>query len=138
MLTALSAGGDHMIRPMPLVQRTVLALLTPLLEKNVLKTASLDVPMVFSMSRVVVLAFAVAMLRQLWRAGIAGWPDATLAIAIVLALPIVGALERCAPEQVVGLTRTLLNRFGVGAARELASVYSASREPTKYDDHVED
>ena len=41
-----------------------MALITPLLEKNVLKTASLDVPIVFSMSRVVVLAFAVAMLRQ--------------------------------------------------------------------------
>lgn len=77
-----------MIRPVPFVQRATLALLTPLLEKNVLKTASLDVPMVFSMSRVIVLSFAVAMLRQVWKAGIAGWPDATLAIATVLALPI--------------------------------------------------
>ncbi len=127
-----------MSRYVPMLRRAALALLTPLLEKNVLKTASLDVPMVFSMSRVVVLSFAVAMLRQLWKAGIAGWPDATLAIAIVLALPIVGALERCAPEQVVGLTRTLLNRFGVGAARGLASVYAASREPSRFDDHLED
>ena len=127
-----------MSRRFPMLRRAALALLTPLLEKNVLKTASLDVPMVFSMSRVVVLSFAVAMLRQLWKAGIAGWPDATLAIAIVLALPIVGALERCAPEQVVGLTRTLLNRFGVGAARELASVYASAREPSKFDDHLED
>ncbi len=127
-----------MIRPVPFVQRAILALLTPLLEKNVLKTASLDVPMVFSMSRVIVLSFAIAMLRQVWKAGIAGWPDATLAIAIVLALPIVGALERCAPEQVVGLTKTLLNRFGAGAVRELANVYAPSREPSKFDDHVED
>ena len=61
------------------------AALTPLLEKNVVKTIGLDVPVVFSMSRVIVLAFAVGMLRQLWRAGVAGWPEATLAIAIVLA-----------------------------------------------------
>src|SRR5665213_3004173 len=107
----------------PSLRRAALALLTPLLEKNVLKTASLDVPMVFSMSRVIVLSFAVAMLRQVWSSGIAGWPDATLAIAIVLALPIVSALERCAPEQVVGLTRTLLNRFGIGAERVIANVY---------------
>ncbi|MDB4913056.1 MAG: hypothetical protein JWM95_700 [Gemmatimonadetes bacterium] len=127
-----------MTRPGSFAQRAALALLTPLLEKNVLKTASLDVPMVFSMSRVIVLAFATAMVRQVWHAGVAGWPDATLAMAIVLALPIVGALERCSPEQVVGLTKTLLNRFGIGAARELASVYSASREPLKLDDHVED
>ena len=127
-----------MIRPVPFVQRATLALLTPLLEKNVLKTASLDVPMVFSMSRVIVLAFAVAMLRQVWKAGIAGWPAATLAIAIVLALPIVGALERCPPQQVVGLAKTLLNRFGVGAERQLANVYAASREPSKFDDHQED
>ena len=115
-----------------------MALITPLLEKNVLKTASLDVPIVFSMSRVVVLAFAVAMLRQVWIAGIVGWPEATLAISVVLALPVVGALERCAPDQVVDLTRTLLNRFGVGDARTPESVYAVTTEPSKFDDHRED
>ena len=124
-------------RMMPFA-RIAMALITPLLEKNVLKTASLDVPIVFSMSRVVVLAFAVAMLRQVWTAGIAGWPDATLAISIVLALPVVGALERCAPEQVVDLTRTLLNRFGVGDARTLGNVYAVTTQPSKFDDHRED
>ena len=123
---------------MPFATRIAMALITPLLEKNVLKTASLDVPIVFSMSRVVVLAFAVAMLRQVWTAGIAGWPDATLAISIVLALPVVGALERCAPEQVVDLTRTLLNRFGVGDARKLGNVYAVTTQPSKFDDHRED
>ena len=125
-------------RMMPFAKRIAMALITPLLEKNVLKTASLDVPIVFSMSRVVVLAFAVAMLRQVWTAGITGWPDATLAISIVLALPVVGALERCAPEQLVDLTRTLLNRFGVGDARTLASVYAVTTQPSKFDDRRED
>ena len=42
----------------------VLAILSPLLEKNPLKTFMLDVPVVFSMSRLIVLAFAVALYRS--------------------------------------------------------------------------
>jgi peptidoglycan/LPS O-acetylase OafA/YrhL len=119
----------------------VLAALTPLLEKNVLKTFALDVPVVFSMSRLIVLAFAVGMLRQLWRAGIAGWPEATLAMAIVLALPMLAALERARPVDVLALAKALVNRFGTGAVRSVGSVYRAPRgggEPSKYDDHRDD
>jgi hypothetical protein len=89
--------------------KVTLAALTPLLEKNVLKTLPLDLPVVFSMSRVIVLAFAVAVLRQIWRSGISGWPDATLAIAVVLALPLLGALERAKPADVVELAKALLS-----------------------------
>ena len=116
----------------------LLAALTPLLEKNVLKTFALDVPVVFSMSRLIVLAFAVGMLRQLWRAGIAGWPEATLAMAIVLALPMLAALERARPVDVLALAKALVNRFGTGAVRSVGSVYRAPREPSKYDDHRDD
>ena len=88
------------------------------------------------MSRLVVLAFAFAMLRQIWHAGIAGWPEATLAIAVVLALPLVSALEQVAPDQVVSLGKTLLSRFGVGAARREGSIYTSDvREPMKFDEH---
>jgi hypothetical protein len=120
--------------------RTIaLAALTPLLEKNVVKALTWDVPMVFSMSRLIVLAFAVGMLRQIWRAGVAGWPDATLAIAIVLALPTLGALDRMQPTQVAELAKTLLDRFGVGGVRGIASVYAEhAQEPSKYDDHRDD
>jgi len=110
--------------------RTIaLAALTPLLEKNVSKTLALDVPAVFSMSRVIVLAFAVGVLRQIWRAGVAGWPDATLAIAIVLALPILGALDRAQPDQVIDFAKTLIGRFGIG---------NTGQEPSKLDDHRSD
>ncbi len=109
--------------------RVMLAAITPLLEKNVIKTLSLDVPLVFSMSRLVVLAFATGMMRQLWKGGIAGWPEAMLAIAIVLALPLLGALERVPPDTVVDLAKVLIGRFGTGAVREAASAYSA-------DDHA--
>jgi hypothetical protein len=117
------------------IRAVSLAIVTPLLEKNVLKTISLDVPVVFSMSRVVVLGFAVGMLRQIWYAGVAGWPEATLAIAIVLALPLLGALERIAPKQVVALTKTLAGQFGVGGVRGVGIVHQAElREPGRHDD----
>ena len=87
--------------------------------------ARMDIPVVFSMSRVIVLAFAIAMFRQIWRAGIAGWPDATLAIAIVLALPMLGALERVKPADALEFAKSLISRFGVGGVRpERASVYA--------------
>ena len=114
----------------------LIAVVTPLLEKNPAKTVAFRLPLVFSMARLIVLAFAVGMLRQIWYAGVAAWPDATLAIAIVVALPILGALDKVSPSQVVDLGKALLDRFGVGAVRDFASVYS--REPSKFDDHRSD
>jgi hypothetical protein len=116
--------------PLRWLRTAGLAALTPLLEKNVIKTLAVDVPLVFSMGRVIVLAFALCMLRQIWRAGIAGWPEATLSIAIVLALPVLGALERVTPDRVVDLASALVGRFGVESTR--------SREPSKFDDHRAD
>ena len=119
------------IRKFLLVLRGMaLAALTPLLEKNVNKTFAVDVPLVFSMGRVIVLAFALGMLRHIWHTGIAGWPEATLSMAIVLALPVFSALDRVAPERVVDLASALVNRFGVGLP--------AVGEPSKFDDHRRD
>lgn len=119
------------------VCRTVaLAAVTPLLEKNVIKTLSLEIPVVFSMSRVIVLAFASAMLRQIWSAGVAGWPEATLAIAIVLAMPMLGAIERVKPADALQLARALIGRFGLGGVRRVANAYA--QEPSKFDDHRHD
>ena len=115
----------------------LLAALTPLHEKNALKTVAVRAPMVLSMSRLIVLAFAVVVLRQLWRVGVAGWPDATLAVTVVLALPIVGALERVSPEQVTEVARALVGRLGVGEGRRIGSAFTPS-EPSKYDDHRQD
>ena len=118
------------------VRAILLALVTPLFEKNPSKTLSFSrchVPMVLSMARVIVLLFAVAMLRQVERAGIAGWPEATLCIAIVLALPVLNALERVRPEKVLEVAKDVVRRFGAGTTRQLGSVYST--EPSKYDNH---
>ena len=116
----------------------MLALVTPLLEKNPSKQMSFSrchVPMVLSMARVIVLLFAAVMLRLVDRAGVAGWPDATLCMAIVLAIPLLSALERVRPGQTLALMRSLVGRFGTGASRTIGSIY---REPSKHDDHRND
>jgi hypothetical protein len=112
----------------------LMAVITPLLEKNPAK--ALTTPgsaFVFSMSRLIVLAFAAAMLRQVWQTGVGGWPDATLSIAIVLALPLLGALDRVTPDQVLALGGALIGRFGIGDAR-LAG-WSYNGEPNRFDNH---
>jgi len=112
----------------------LMAIITPLLEKNPAKAlAASGSAFVFSMSRLIVLAFATAMLRQLWQAGVSGWPDATLSIAIVLALPLLGALDRVSPEQVLAFGGTLVGRFGIGEAR--AAGWNNNGEPNRFDNH---
>ena len=119
-----------------LARAIVLALITPLLEKNPSKTATFSlcyVPMVLSMARVIVLLFALAMLHQIRYAGVAGWPDATLSIAIVLAMPLLNALDRVSAQDTISLARALFRQFGSGGARPLGRVFGT--EPSKYDDH---
>ena len=112
----------------------LMAIITPLLEKNPAKAlATPGSAFVFSMSRLIVLAFAGAMLRQVWYTGVNGWPDATLSIAIVLALPLLGALDRASPEQVLALGSALIGRFGVGDVRLAGAKYDG--EPSHYDNH---
>jgi hypothetical protein len=122
-----------------LARTIVLALVTPLFEKNPVKVATFSrcyVPLVLSMARVIVLLFAVFMLAQVKRHGIVGWPEATLCIAIVLALPLLNALERVNPHETISVAKSLFGRFGIGAARGFASGYE--REPSKLDDHRAD
>src|SRR5438309_7826917 len=112
----------------------LMSVITPLLEKNPAKAlATPGGAFVFSMSRLIVLAFAAAMLRQVWHAGVGGWPDATLAIAIVLALPLLGALDRASPEQVLALGSALVGRFGIGDVSPPRWNYAV--EPNRFDNH---
>jgi hypothetical protein len=112
---------------------------TPLVEKNPAKVLAVRAPVVLSMARVIVLAFAAAVLHQVWHAGVAGWPESTLAIAIVLALPIVNALDRVSPSDVLTLAQALIGRFGEGAVRVTGSIYRVPPvDPSKYDDHRSD
>ena len=122
-----------------LARTLLIGLVTPLLEKNAHKTMAVSrcyVPVVLSMARVIVLLFALAMLAQIHKAGVAGWPDATLAISIVLALPLLNALERLEPAQTVDLMKGLVRRYGVGAVRTLAGAWA--QQPRADDDHRDD
>jgi hypothetical protein len=76
------------------------------------------------------------MLRQIWRVGVAGWPEATLSIAIVLAMPLLGALERAKPAEVIGLAKALFRHVGLGGVRRGAVTLAG--EPSKFDDHRND
>ena len=96
--------------------------LSPVLEKNITKTMAVDSPLVVSMSRLIALAFAVVTLREFWHSGIDGWPDATLGIVTVLAVPLISAIGRANPDEVLALTRVLVARTA----------------PSKFDDHRTD
>ena len=114
----------------------VLAFVSPLFEKgpSLGRVArALEIPLVLSMRRLVVLGFAVAVARQVALAGVTSWPEATLAIMIVIALPLMAALERVDPEETVKLAHALITRLGVGTARTVGSLYAM--EPSKFDDH---
>ena len=134
-MRTINASG-HGARALGVVRAALLALVTPLLEKNPIKTLAADTALVFSMTRLIWLAFAIACLRQIGAAGVAGWPEATLAIAIVVAPPLLSALERVEPRDVLAFGQVLLGRFGLGEARRLTSVYA--EEPSPHDDHHTD
>jgi hypothetical protein len=118
------------------IRAALFALVTPLLEKNPVKALAADTALVFSMTRLIWLAFAIACLRQISATGVAGWPEATLAIAIVLAPPLLSTLERVDPHDVLAFGQVLLGRFGLGEARRITSVYA--EEPTPHDNHQPD
>jgi hypothetical protein len=135
--TACSIAERRVAGAISRATRTFLiATLTPLAEKNPTKCTSSAAPLVFSMTRLIVLAFAIGLLHQIWFAGVVAWPEATLAIAVVLALPILGALEHAAPHDVLDVVNALLDRFGVGRARDVAAAFDP--RPSKYDDHRRD
>jgi hypothetical protein len=139
VIAVLGGRTTRMQRIIGCMRVAALAAITPLLEKNAIKNAAVDVPVVFSMSRVVVLAFAVGMMRQLWKVGLTSWPEATLAMTVVLALPMLGALERANPEQTLDVLKTIVGRYGVGDQRTGLSLFPhEAQEPSKFDNHWSD
>jgi len=116
-----------------------LALLTMIVEKNPFKRLGLNVAFVISATRVTIMLFTAVDLHRLWVIPVIGWPDATLAIAIVLAHPLCNALERMKPDATVDVAKELVGRFGVGEVARIDTVAARRRrEPSKYDDHRAD
>jgi hypothetical protein len=115
------------------VRAVTFALLSPWAEKNPARAMSVDAPYVFSMSRAIVTAFAYGMYQQMRTAGIAGWPEATLCIALVYAIPVLNALSKVSAQEVVAFGSNLINRFGIGEVRTVGTLLHA--EPNaKHDD----
>lgn len=115
----------------------IFVLLTPWLEKNHLKTAHLNVPIAFSMSRVIISFFAWGMYHQMVKAGIAGWPEATLCIALAFALPVLAALEKAKPAEVLEFGKAIIDRFGVGDVRKIGNLYKEDPETQVDREHEE-
>jgi hypothetical protein len=97
---------------------TVLAvLLSPFAEKNPVRALSSIAPIVLSMSRITVAVFTAVNAYRLAIAPAIGWPEATLAIALVFALPVLAALSKLSPGEVVAFGTKIVERFGVVARR---------------------
>lgn len=94
-------------------------LLSPFAEKNPVKALSNVAPIVLSMSRVTVAVFTVVDAYRLATAKTIGWPEATLAIALVFALPILAALSKVSPSEVVAFGAKIVERFGVGDVAQM-------------------
>ncbi len=89
-------------------------LLSPFAEKNPVKALSNIAPIVLSMSRVTVAVFTAVDAYRLATAETIGWPEATLAIALVFALPVLAALSKVSPEEIVAFGAKIIERFGEG------------------------
>lgn len=88
--------------------------ISPLAEKNPLRALSSVAPVVLSMSRVTVAVFTGVDAYRLARATTIGWPEVTLAIALVFALPVLSALGKVSAPEVVAFGAKMIERFGVG------------------------
>ncbi len=111
------------------------ALLSCVAEKNPSKVMAVDAPFVFSLSRIIVCIFTYGMYRQMVGAGIAGWPESTLCIALVYAIPILNALGKVEAHEVITFGAAIIQRFGEGAVRTVKNVYNPALEPNaKHDD----
>lgn len=101
----------------PLVQLAAIVL-SPIAEKNPVKALSSLAPIVLSMSRITVLVFTIVDASRLATAEMIGWPEVTLAIALVFALPVLAALNKVSASEVVAFGGKILERFGVGAVAQ--------------------
>lgn len=109
---------------------TVLALvmLSPLLEKNPQKVLASRAPVVFSITRIVICAFAIGMFRQMLHAGVVSWPEVTLCVALIFSNHIAAALEKLPAADVVAFGRAIVDHLGVGDARTIGSLYPRVEE----------
>jgi len=119
------------------LKQILLIILSMVMEKNPQKVLSTQAPISLSMTRIVILAFAVGLFRQMWMAGIAGWPEATLCIALVFSNQLASALDKLPAKDVLDFGKAIVSRFGMGEVRQVGNLYPENL-PSKYDDESQD
>jgi hypothetical protein len=95
-------------------QQLAAMIISPLAEKNPLKSMSSIAPIVLSMSRITVAVFTCVVASRIAYATTIGWPEATLAMAIIFAIPVLRALDKVSPQEVISFGTKIVERFGVG------------------------
>ena len=107
----------------------LLAVTTPPVEWNAANLVTIRAPIVLLTGRLVAVGFTVALLHQIWYAGVGGWLDATFSLSAVVALHIVGEPKRVSLADVVSLGGASLTRFCARRARTIANRYTAASTP---------
>jgi hypothetical protein len=94
-------------------------LLSPWLEKNPMKLLTWLSPIMLSCARITVSVFTYVMARRLLDTKTAiGWPEMIGMIGLVFALPILAALEKVSPQDVIAFGAKIIERFGVGGVAQ--------------------
>lgn len=94
--------------------KLLVMLVSPVAEKNPVKTLASVAPVVFSMSRITVAVFTYVDAVRIAHAPTIGWPEATLALGNIFALPLLAALGKVSPSEVLAFGEKIVGRFGVG------------------------
>lgn len=121
----------------------VAVLLSPVAEKNPVKVWAYRAPVVLSAERIICMGAAILLGRVVWRVPelLNGWPAATFAVFVVLALPISRALSRAPAMAGLEFAKVLVGRLGRGRGAQLLRGTSASAQTPvlpEYENDIDD
>lgn len=98
-------------------------IVSPISEKNPVKVLSSFAPIMLSGSRITVAVFTYVIARRLLETKVAiGWPESTMVLGLIFALPLLAALEKMSPADVVAFGTKIVERFGIGDVAQAAFV----------------
>lgn len=110
------------------------AVLSPVMEKNPVKLMSAVTPFVFSMSRISVAVFTAVDAYRIAMAQSIGWPEATLALGCMFAIPLLRALDKVSAQEALAFGTEIVKRFGVGDAAPPHAGMDSNEEGAYHDD----
>lgn len=124
------------------IKDIIAIILSPFAEKNPVKIWSYRAPVVLSAERIIAMGAFGAWLKIAFDHPelLNGWPLSTFGVFIVLALPITRALSRAPVAATIDFAKTLVGRFGRGAAARVLHTTSANSTAgavEQYDDEID-